>query len=89
MKGTAMTDVEQVARALCATSFHSEDAAISWNKAGEWGDHDKWMKMARAAMSATRRIDAAALRGPAIGFVDHLEVADWLEARAKEVCDAD
>jgi hypothetical protein len=90
-----MTDVEQVARALCATSFHSEDAAISWNKAGEWGDHDKWMKMARAAMSATRRIDAAALheiyrqqngQPAATGLY---QAADWLEARAKEVSDAD
>jgi hypothetical protein len=40
-----------------------------------------------AAMRETRLIDAEALRGPAIGFVDHLDVADWLTARAKETTD--
>lgn len=58
-------DVERVARALCAASFHPDDAAISWQKAGEWGDHDKWIKQARAAMAATREIDEEALRAEA------------------------
>jgi len=38
-------------------------------------------------MAETLLIAAEALRGPAIGFVDHLEVADWLTARAQETTD--
>ena len=79
--------VERVARAICAASFHPDDAAISWQKAGEWGDHDKWMKQARAAMAATREIDAEALRAEHARLIELNTdyVADWLQQRAKEV----
>lgn len=86
-----MDDVERVARAICAASFHPDDAAISWQKAGEWGDHDKWMKQARAAMAATREIDAEAMRTDATSHSFSLAkaarkwAANWLQQRAKDV----
>jgi hypothetical protein len=73
-------DVERVARAI----FESDGQ--SWS---EVGTAKSWyLDAARAAMAATREIDAEALRKPAIGFVDHLDVADWLQQRAKDVTDA-
>jgi hypothetical protein len=109
MKGTAMTDVEQVARALAAQAGYDPDetweefdrnAAASVSYFGEyegWQDvvflkHVRWHEFvapARAAMAATRRIDAAVVRDRFNLWHDAEEIADWLEARAKEVCDAD
>jgi hypothetical protein len=65
-------DVIKVARAI----FESDGQ--SWS---EVGTAKSWyLDAARAAMAATREIDAEALRKPAIGFVDHLDVATCAEA---------
>jgi hypothetical protein len=87
MKGTAMTDVEQVAR-LVAEKYHGKPVSTEYLKAPCTGGA-VFMDMARAAMAATRRIDAAVVRDRFNLWHDAEEIADWLEARAKEVCDAD
>ena len=79
--GCSMTtpDVERVARAIC---YSVEGDEARW----EWYDEE-----ARAAMAATREIDAEALREHGntylfaeIGFMSH-DIADWLQQRANDV----
>ena len=76
-------DGERVARIVCAILHGAADGYDVWDAIGE-ADRQKCRQIAAAAMRETRLIDAEALQGPAIGFVDHLDVADWLTARAHE-----
>lgn len=73
-------DVERVARALCKTHYGLGETKLCLAYLEEhW---PLWAPQAYAVMAETRLIDAEALRGPAIGFLDHLDVANWLTARA-------
>jgi hypothetical protein len=75
-------DLERVARALCRQAIgYCEHWDLDKRVDDEWRC---WIPQAYAAMRETLLIAAEALRSPAIGFVDHLDVADWLTARAQE-----
>ena len=84
---TQSADVERVARAVKRARYirigSTPDAARIIAQSVFIGADE--LADATAAMAETRLIDAEALRGPAIGFVDHLDVADWLTAAIRNL----
>ena len=82
-------DVERVARAMCRLEYRriARGKRLETVVAAGW---PRYADNARAAMAATREIDAEALRAefdPDTVATDGGEIADWLQQRANDVKD--
>ncbi len=79
-------DVERVARAMAAAK------GLDWDgkaKATEYANHGYWLPIARAALAATREIDAEAMSNTLLPATwNRHDCADWLQQRANDVKEA-
>jgi hypothetical protein len=80
-------EVERVARALCRQAIgYCERWDLDKRVDDEWGC---WIPQARAAMAATREIDAEAMSNTLLPATwNRHDCADWLQQRANDVKEA-